>query len=123
MPSQDQCGFTHFELLTVRCSLLTQSLSSRKKISSTGLEKTLAILSARTVDGTYLLASMALMVWRLTEMRLARSSCVRLRIARSTLILFVISHGFCASVQKVIEADDKNDEDRKHVVDHDIEKS
>ena len=104
-----------------RVSTFYQSPSSRKKMSSTGLLNTRAIFKASTVDGTYLFASIALMVWRLTEIRLANSSWVRLWIARSTLILFVIGHGFGASVQDVVEADDKNDQDGKHVVDHDMQ--
>lgn len=41
--------------------------------------------------------------------------------ARSTLILFFIATWFCASPQDVVEADDKDDQDGKHIVDHHAE--
>ena len=65
-----------------------QSEDSSIKISSTFLLNTFAIFNASTVEGTYLLASIAFMVCLVTETFLANSSCVIFFIALSILILF-----------------------------------
>src|SRR5688572_5827997 len=67
-----------------------QSLSSKKKISSTRLLKTLAILSDNRVDGTYFPISIELIVCRETPTFSASSAWVILCFARSTLSVFFI---------------------------------
>jgi len=79
-----------------RCGMIfckLQSVSSNKKSSSTFFLKSLAILSASTVDGTYLLLSMALMVCRDTPIFSAKSCCVIFKIALSTLMVFFMLNG------------------------------
>src|SRR5690606_20486404 len=90
-----------------------------RKTCSTGLSKTRAIFSASMVEGTYLLLSMALMVWRDTPTRSASSACVMLRMARSTRIVLIMAIRFTAFKKKdSIEADDKEQERGGHIVGH-----
>lgn len=65
-----------------------QSVSSSEKTSSTGLLNSRAIFMARTAEGTYLPCSMAMMAWRVTPTRAARSSWVMLQMARCIFMLF-----------------------------------
>ena len=58
--------------------------------SSTFTLKCRAILNARSREGTYFPFSIARMVWRVTPIVCARSSCVISCIARKTFILFFI---------------------------------
>lgn len=77
---------------------------------------------ASAVEGIYFPASIALIVWRETFTRCANSSWVMLRMARSTRILFCMGLplGVKGEVQHVVEAECKEDQDGKHVVDHHI---
>lgn len=100
-----------------------QSVCSSMKMSSTGLPNSRAIFSANTVEGTYLFASMALMVCLLTDTLLARSSCVNPFMALCTLILFFIGCSFSIFVHQVIEPGNENDQHGKHVIDHHVKKS
>ncbi len=116
----------HGELFLLRMYLpfffQPQSPFSNINISSTVLLKTFAIFNANTVDGTYLFASIALIVCLLTETLFARSSCVRLLMALSTLILFFIGHGFGVFMQDVIKPYNKYNQYSEHIVDHYIQK-
>lgn len=71
--------------------MVYQSVSSSEKTSSTGLLNSRAIFRARTAEGTYLPCSMAMMAWRVTPMRVAKSSWVMPQMARYIFMLFFMS--------------------------------
>ena len=77
-----------------------------------------AIFNAKTVEGTYLFASIAFIVCLLTDTLFARSSCVSPLMARSTLILFFMGHDFIVFIQNVIKSHNKDYQHGKHVVYH-----
>lgn len=88
----------------------------------TSVSKILASLNAKTVDGTYFPNSMALMVCLLTLANRANSAWVMFFLARSTLILFFMGHGFIQFLDLPVEPDDKKQQDRKHIENHYPEK-
>lgn len=74
--------------------IMDQSFSSSLKKLFTGLSKSFDSFSAKSVEGTYRLVSIELMVCRDTPIFCASSSCVRLRMARSTFKVFFMNSSF-----------------------------
>lgn len=97
---------------------IVQSFLSKIKMVSTGLPKTFAIFKANIVEGTYLPASIELMVCLETPILLARSSCVIFFIARSTRRLFFILQQTFLTIKNPMETNNENDENRKHIINH-----
>ena len=68
----------------------TSNFHSKENNSLTLTPKTPDIFNDKVVEGTYLPFSIELIVCRDTPNNLAKSSCVKLFLARSTFILFFI---------------------------------
>ncbi len=75
-------------------SSISQSVSSRRKISLTGFLNNLDSFNARTVDGMYLFFSIEFIVCLETPIIFANCSCVRLSSALSIFNLLYTSKSF-----------------------------